>query len=111
MFLSSFWTGGDGERDWPMVMMDDITNEKLHCTVKGHTHPASLGRKKSVASGSQQQALVWAASPLQSVHISHTAVFIISARLPGQVRTPNANGWLYSLVSHMAESLQSPPRL
>jgi hypothetical protein len=32
MFLSSFWTGGDGERDWPMVMTDDITNERLHCT-------------------------------------------------------------------------------
>lgn len=70
MFLSSFWTGGDGERDWPMVMTDDITNERLHCTVKGHT-PSLAREKESVASDSQQQARVWAASPSR-VCASHT---------------------------------------
>lgn len=72
-------------------------NGYVHCE---GIHTPSLTREKEV-SGCQQ--------PLQSVHISYASVFIIFAQLPGHVRTPNASGLLYGLVSHIAESLQRPP--
>lgn len=72
MFFSSFWIGGDGERDWPIVMMDDITDERLQA-LWWDTHPASAGRRKPVASASQQQAPVWAASP-ECAYLTHISV-------------------------------------
>lgn len=66
----------------------------------------------SLAGGSEVAAAsIQCGQPLQGVHSSQTAVCVFFAQLPGQVKKPKTSGWLHSVMSHTAESLQSLLRL